>query len=164
MVSVPGSKSSLLLEMVRISFLRRRMSSAPPDRMPARSMDWDSKVRSAFSRTSTARPVKASSLGPPALRTSWRTVAMSPPSSYRPGRKTAPLISTLLAKRSTAPLTKTASPSARAKEGALSLDTVKTWRSSPIRRITRKSSRYASLVNPPAYSTRSLSVSRPESS
>ena len=66
-----------------------------PVRIPSISTDITSNVRSAFFLCNTACGANATSVNPSAASTSSRTLLIRPPTSYIPGRNTAPLISTI---------------------------------------------------------------------
>ena len=71
------------------------MSATRPVRIPSTSTEITSSVRSAFLRCKTACGANATSVNPSAASINPRTLLMRPPTSYIPGRNTAPLISTM---------------------------------------------------------------------
>ena len=83
-----------------------------------------------------ARARKASPVSPSARATSSFTVVSGPPSSYMPGRYTAPSTSTRLAKRSSTAPTDTESPSARRHDVYDGSCTLYRLFSRPLRRTT----------------------------
>ena len=110
-VNVRSLRSSSWVGMKRTSSFLRGMSATVPFMIPWTSAGINSRVLSAFRRWIRACWGKASSVKPSAASTKLRTELISPFRLNCPGRKTAPLISTMFSKRSIIPSTLTASPS-----------------------------------------------------
>ena len=95
MVNIRSSCTSVLVGTNKTSSFCSGISAALPSKIPSTSTEMTSKVRSAFIRCITACGPNATSVSPSAASTKSRTVFICPPTSYMPGRNTAPFISTM---------------------------------------------------------------------
>ena len=122
----------------RISSFSNGTSATVPSMMPFKSTDTTSWVRFGFIRRITARESIASSVRPSAVSIKLRTLLTFSPRLYIPGRKTAPLISTIFSKRLIIESTVTESPSNILNSGISNSSTLNTDFMRPFLRSTRR--------------------------